>query len=105
MVNSKLRKAFQYNKICASKQVLNARFVELQKHKIGMEVIETVVERMPQTILQLSFLLAGLQYPRLLILLKDNLQNILNIESVSLIFILVFGTTFWSITKSLIDLK
>ena len=105
LVHSRLRKPIQYNKIRTELDNLKKELRQISILKNSIQILETVFERTPQCILQLAFLFCSLENSRLKLLLRNSLQKHLGLESLAVVFVLLFGTTFWSINKSLLDFR
>ena len=84
---------------------LKKQLRQLMELRTKIQIIESIFERMPQCILQMTFLFASFEYKRLTILLKTSLQKLLMTNSIVAIYFIIFGITFYSIIKSMIDLK
>ena len=105
LVSSSLQKPIQYNKICTELANLKEDLRQILKLKNSIQILETVFERTPQFILQLAFLFRSLEFERLKLLLRNTLQKHLGFESMALVFVILLGTKFWSINRSLLDLR
>ena len=106
MVNNIHEKRFQYSDYCRKIEEERKKLVIMQTSRISVQILETVFERMPQYIMQLSFVLGTLEYNRLKFL--TSLQKQLNIDSMEFtlfVLIVIFGISFWSIMKTLIEYK
>ena len=68
-------------------------------------MIELVIERIPDAILQLAFLIASYHSERLRILLSYSLQKRFGMIPVEWIFMFTFGISFCSILRSIINKK
>ena len=84
---------------------LTEDFVQITKLKNTLLMIELVIERIPDAILQLAFLIASYHSERLRILLSYSLQKRFGMIPVEWIFMFTFGITFCSILKSIINKK
>ena len=99
------QRPIQYNKIRTELDNLKEDLSQILKLKNSIQILETVFERTPQCILQLAFLFCSLEFERLKLLLINSFQKYLGLESLAVVFVLLFGTTFWSINKSLLDFR
>ena len=99
------QRPIQYNKIRTELDNLKEDLSQILKLKYSIQILETVFERTPQCILQLAFLFYSLEFERLKLLLRNTLQKHLGLESIALIFVILLGTKFWSINRSLLDLR
>ena len=105
MVGNIQRNRYQYSRLCGQIDSEKKKLVQIKQLKISIQILETVFERVPQCIMQLSFVLGTFEYDRLKTLLRNSLAKQLNIDSVELVLVVVFGISFWSIIKSLIEFK
>ena len=105
LVSSRLQRPIQYNKIHTELDNLKEDLRQILKLKNSIQILETVFERTPQFILQLAFLFRSLEFERLKLLLRNTLQKHLGFESMALVFVILLGTKFWSINRSLLDLR
>ena len=84
---------------------LTEDLVQITKLKNTVLIIELVTERIPDAILQLTFLIASYHSERLRILLSYSLQKRFGMIPVEWIFMFTFGITFCSILRSIINKK
>ena len=105
MLNQRLRKPMEYNKLCLAMDDTKTHLAQLKKIRINTYLLETIMERIPQSVVLLTIILAGVKYPELLHPLMSSLQQILNVKSTLIIILLVLVSTFFSIAKSVMDYK
>ena len=105
MLDQRLQKPVEYNKLCMAMDDTKTHLSQVQKIRINTYLLETIMERIPQSIVLLTIILSGVKYPKLLQPLMSSLQQILNVKSTIIIILLVLVSTFFSIAKSVMDYK
>ena len=105
MLDQRLQKPMEYNKLCMAMDDTKTHLAQVQKIRIKTYLLETIMERIPQSVVLLTIILAGVKYPKLLQPLMSSLQQILNVKSTVIIILLVLVSTFFSIAKSVMDYK
>ena len=96
---------YEYYDIWKAINGLTEDLVQITKLKNTVLMIELVIERIPDAILQLTFLIASYHSERLRILLSYSLQKRFGMIPVEWIFMFTFGITFCSILRSIINKK
>ena len=95
----------EYHNIQKAIDGLTEDLVQITRLKNTVLMIELFIERIPDAILQLTFLIASYHSERLRILLSYSLQKRFGMIPVEWIFMFTFGITFCSILKSIINKK
>ena len=96
---------YEYYDIWKAINGLTEDLVQITRLKNTVLMIELVIERIPDAILQLTFLIASYHSERLRILLSYSLQKRFGMIPVEWIFMFTFGITFCSILRSIINKK
>ena len=101
-VNVMLGKPNEYYKIWKDLHNLNNDLVKILELKTNIDMIETIIERIPGTILQLAFLFTSYHFSRLKIFLSYSVQKTFDMLPVEFILSFIFGLTIWSIINAII---
>ena len=101
------QKAAEYIMISKGIESLTEQQVKVDKIRISLEMLDATVERVPQGSLQIAFIFACLEYPRLKLVLPrfEQFEDIFGEGTEILFFSMITGITIWSITKALLNFK
>ena len=95
-------KTEEFTKICQSLSNLKSRKTDVKKLKLRVNMVETLLEQIPQCSMVLALMFSSLEYKRLLLALPK-LGYIF--EDFSVVFVIVSAMTFWGITSTLLKAK
>ena len=95
----------RYLDLCHSIDNLKLRLTKVMNLYMDIELLETVIDRVPQAVLQLSLLFASLNHSKLRTFLAGFLESAFKISDPNIIFGLNALLIFWGVTKTIIYIK
>ena len=96
------QKNIEFQEIYSSLKVIQSRHIQVEKLKLRINMIQTLLERIPLCSMQLALMFSSLEYKRLLLALP-NMGYVF--EDYSVVFVITSALTFFGITNTLLQAK
>ena len=93
----------EFQTICCSLKVIKSRYTQVEKLKLRINMIQTLLERIPLCSMQLALMFSSLEYKRLLLALPN--WGYIFVVNYRIVFVITSAMTFFGITSTLLRAK